>query len=72
MDFAVTNTCFYKINRKDSVSKHYLYKTPRAGEYRTGFIEGADFDEKRGVYASLIQYNKDTHVSLCMTWTKLD
>ena len=71
-NFNFTNTCYYKMNRKKEISKHYLFGEPEANEYKSSFIEGADFDEKRGIYASLVQYKKEDKTSLCMAWSKLD
>ncbi len=71
-NFNFTNTCYYKMDRKKEVTKHYLFGEPEANEYKCSFIEGADFDEKRGTYASLVQYKKGDETSLCMAWGKLD
>jgi len=70
--FNTTNACYYKMDRRKEITKHYLYGTPGAGEYKTSFIEGADFDEQRGIYASLIQYKKNDDISLRMAWSKLE
>lgn len=70
--FDQSNTCYYKINKNKEITKEYLYGTPLTREYKTCFIEGADFDERRGVYASLIQYRRGDYVSLRMAWKKLD
>ncbi len=71
--FANTNACYYKLNnRKKEVIKRYLFGEPAANEYKCSFIEGADFDEQKGVYATLVQCKKDDEVSLCMAWCQLD
>jgi hypothetical protein len=67
-----TNAVYYKMNRKKEVTKHYVYGEPKAKEYIASFIEGADFDEQRGVYASLVQCWKNDQVTLCMAWSHLD
>ena len=71
-NFNTTNACYYEINRKKEITKHYLFGEPAANEYRCSFIEGADFNEKNGVYASLVQYKKGDDVSLCMAWSRLE
>jgi hypothetical protein len=71
-NFEATNACYYKINSKKEISKHYLFGEPAKKEYKCSFIEGADFDEQRGNYASLIQYSKYGKITLCMAWSHLE
>lgn len=71
-DFELANACYYKINKQKEVTKHYVFGTPKLKESMASFIEGADFDEQRGVYASLVQYRRNESVSLRMAWSKLD
>jgi hypothetical protein len=71
-DFSVTNACYYKINNKKEVTKNYLFGTPAAGDFKCSFVEGADFDEQRGTYASLVQYKHNDEITLRMAWAKLD
>ena len=71
-NFEVTNACYYKMNSKKEITKNYLFGIPATDEYISGFIEGADFDQQRGVYATLVQYRKDNKVKLCMAWSRLD
>ncbi len=70
--FEHTNACYYKLDRKRVVTKHHLYGAPSQNEYACSFLEGADFDNKKGVYASLVQYTKEGDVSLRMAWVHLD
>ena len=70
--FDQTNTCYYKISRKKEVTKNYLFGEPAADEFKTSFIEGADFDEQRGVYAALVRCKKGDDVALRMAWRHLD
>lgn len=70
--FDITNACYYKINSKKEITKNYLFGKSSANEYKTSFIEGADFDEQRGIYAALVQYRKNDKVTLCMAWRRLD
>ena len=70
--FNNTNTCYYKVNRKNEITKQYMFGDPMAKEYKTSFIEGADLDEQRGTYATLIQYKRGEYVSLRMAWCHLD
>ncbi len=70
--FENTNACYYKMNRKKEITKQYVFGEPASGEYKCSFAEGADFDEKRGVYVSLVQYKKGEDVSLRMAWSHLD
>jgi hypothetical protein len=71
-DFGRTNACYYKLGRGKVVTKHYVFGTPAENEYTCSFIEGADFDAKRGVYAALVQYKKNDEVSLRMAWGHLE
>ncbi len=66
-----TNACYYKLDKKKNLTKHYLFGTPKRNEYHTSFIEGADFDEERGIYATLVQRTKGEYTSLVMGWVKL-
>lgn len=70
-NFGITNTYYYKLDRKREVTRHRLFGEATE-EYKSSFIEGADFDEKRGVYAALVQYKKGDDVSLRMGWSYLD
>jgi hypothetical protein len=45
---------------------------PLPKEYKSSFIEGADFDEQRGVYATLVRYKRGEYVSIRMAWVKMD
>lgn len=69
---ALSNACYYKVDRKHNVSKSFLFDTPLENEYCSSFIEGADFDDKRGTYASLVRYKRGSYVSMRMAWVKLD
>ena len=44
--FNTTNACYYRMNRKKEITKHFLFGEPAANEYKCSFIEGADFDER--------------------------
>jgi len=70
--FAHTNAIFYSISSKKEVVKHYLFGAPQKAEYKSCFIEGACFDDRSGIYASVIQYRKGEQVSLRMAWSHLD
>ncbi len=69
---AMSNACYYKINRKKEIEKAYLLGEPLTKEYKSSFIEGADFDAERGTYASVIRYKRGEYVSLRMAWVKLE
>ncbi len=71
-DFTNTNTFYYKLDRKKEVTKSYLFGEAARNEFKCSFIEGADFDEKRGVYATLVQRKRGDNVSLIMAWCHLD
>jgi len=71
-NFENTNACYYKMNRKREITKNYLLGEPGRNEYKCSFIEGADFDEQRGVYATLVQYKRNDETSLRMAWRHLD
>ena len=70
--FENTNTCYYKMNSKKEITKDYLLGEPGKNEYKCSFIEGADFDEQRGVYATLVQYKRNDNISLRMAWSHLN
>jgi hypothetical protein len=69
---ALSNACYYKINRKKEVSKHFLLGAPLNKEYKSCCIEGAGFDEERGVYAAVIRYKRGSYISQRMAWARLD
>ena len=71
-DCATANACYYKIDRKREITRHYLLGTPGNGEYKSCFLEGADFDEQRSLFASLVQYKKGDEVTLHMAWSHLE
>lgn len=71
-DFLTANAVCYKINRKNEVAKYNLLGDAPEAEYRASFIEGADFDERRGVYATLVQIRRRDYTALRMAWCKLD
>lgn len=70
--FHNTNACYYKINRKKEATKHYLFGEPQPKEYKASLIEGADFDEQRGTYATLVLYRRNKSTSLRMAWCRMD
>jgi hypothetical protein len=70
--FSATNACYYKMDAKKEITKHYLFGTPKPGEYKCGFIQGSYFDEQRSVFATLIQYKRGDEISLRMAWSHLD
>ncbi len=70
--FAATNACYYKMDRQKNITKHHLFGEGNTKEYYCSFIEGADFDEPRGVYATLVQYREGDKTSLRMGWSKLE
>ena len=71
--FTTTNACYYKVNNKRELTKGYLFGDPYSSkDAKCSFTEGADFDESRGIYASLIQYKKGDEISLRMAWGHLD
>lgn len=70
--FSTTNACFYKIDKQRNVGKHYLYGEPAVKEYKSSLIEGADYDEERGVYVSLVQCRKHNKTTLRMAWRRLE
>jgi len=69
---ALSNVCYYRMNRKKEITKDYLLGEPLIKEYKSAFIEGADFDEQRGVYASLIRYKRGEYVSMRMAWVTME
>lgn len=71
-DFLTANAICYKINRKNEVTKYNLLGGEPDAEYRASFIEGADFDERRGVYATLVQVRRRDYTALRMAWCKME
>lgn len=69
---ALSNACYYKLDRKRNLTKKYLFGDPMNREYKSSFIEGADFDEKRNTYVSVIRYKRGEYVSLRLAWSTLD
>ena len=69
--FEQTNAVCYRISNKKEITKHYLFGEPQKDEYLSCFTEGACFDEKRGVYAALVQYKQGDNTSLRMAWSHL-
>lgn len=69
---SLANACYYKVDKKHGITKDYLLGEPLIKEYKSIFVEGADFDEERATYASLIRYKRGEYVSLRMAWVKLD
>ena len=70
--FENTNACYYTLNKKKELTKTYLFGVPARNEFKCSFIEGADFDEQRGVYATLVQRKRGNNVSLFMAWSQLE
>ena len=70
--FNTTNACYYKLNAKKEITKHYVFGTPNRNEYKVSFVEGADYDENTGVYASLVQYKRGDNTYLKMGWSHLE
>jgi hypothetical protein len=71
-NFNTTNMFRYKITGKNVVSRDFLLGPPTDGSYRAGFMEGADFDESSGIYASLVQYRVKGYNHIVMVWTPID
>ena len=71
-DFTLTNTVCYKVGKRHELTKTYLYGQPGYKEYKSGFIESGDYDDRRSVYASLIRYMKFNKPEIRMAWGKLD
>ncbi len=71
-NFEQTNAFYYKMNSKKEITRSYLLGEPAKNEYKCSFIEGADFDEQRGVYATLVQYKRNDNTSLRMAWSHLN
>jgi hypothetical protein len=69
---ALSNACYYRMNKKREITKEYLLGAPMNKEYKSCFTEGGDFDEERGVYATLIRYKRGEYVSMRMAWVQLD
>ena len=68
----LSNACYYRMNKKREITKEYLLGAPMNKEYKSCFTEGGDFDEERGVYATLIRYKRGEYVSMRMAWVQLD
>lgn len=71
-NLAATNACYYKMDKKKEVSKHYLFGKPKADEYKTCFMRGSYYDERTGTFASLVQCKQGKDVSFRMGWSKLE
>jgi hypothetical protein len=71
-NFNLTNACYYKLDKKKELTKHYLFGESAADEYKTSFIHGSGYDELRGVFASMIQYRKGDEISFRMAWSRFE
>jgi hypothetical protein len=60
------------MDRKRQITKEYLLGEPLDKEYKSCYVEGGDFDEQRGIYASLIRYKRGSYISLRMAWVTLE
>lgn len=69
---AMSNACYYKLDRKRQLTKKYLYGEPMNKEYKNSLIEGAAFDEKRNTYVSVIRYKRSDYVSLRLAWAQME
>ncbi|GAA4462391.1 hypothetical protein GCM10023093_08880 [Nemorincola caseinilytica] len=69
---ALSNACYYKLDKKRNLTKKFLFGEPMKKEYKSSFIEGADYDEKRNTYVSVIRYKRSDYVSLRLAWATLD
>jgi hypothetical protein len=67
-----SNAVCYKIGHNKETVKYNLFGDAPEPEYKASFIEGADFDEQRGVYATLVQLTRRDYKALRMAWCKLD
>lgn len=67
----LSNACYYRMNKKKEITKHYLMGEPMLKEYKSCFIEGSDFDESRSRFASVVRYKRSGYVSLRLMWAKL-
>jgi hypothetical protein len=68
----LSNAVYYKVNRKKEITKHYLLGEPLVKEYKSSCIEGADFDEQRGIYATLVRYKRGEYVTMRMAWVNME
>jgi hypothetical protein len=68
----LSNACYYKMNKKKEITKHFLLGDPLEKEYKSCYIEGADFDAERKEFASLIRYKRGAYVSIRMAWVKME
>ncbi len=71
-DHQNTDAFYYKVNRKREISMDYLFGKQAPNVHICGLTEGADYDEQRGVYASLVQFKRGETITLRMAWRQLD
>lgn len=70
--FEKTNAFYYKIDKKKEVTKMFLYGEDINNKWLSSFVEGACFDEQRGMYVSLVRQHKHSGKnSLHMAWSSL-
>lgn len=69
---AMSNACYYKLDKKKEMTKKYLFGEPLNKEFKSSFIEGGDFDEQRGTYASVVRYKRSEYVSIRMAWAAME
>lgn len=70
--FDYTNTSCYKINRKKEIKRICLFGTPGQDESKYSFIESADYDEQKNLYATLMVHRKGTAYTTHLAWCKLE
>lgn len=70
-NYNLTNACYYVLNKKKQVTKHYLFGEPKLNEHKATFINSTSFDEKRDLFASFIQYKSGKDISFRVAWSKL-
>lgn len=72
LNFNLTNACYYKLDNKKNITKHYLLGLPKKNEYASALMSSAAFDYNRGTYATLVHYKKGDEISLRMAWARLE
>jgi hypothetical protein len=71
-DYNKTNAMYYKLSKKGTVTRSYLFDSPQGEEYKQAYTYSGDIDERKNLYATLMLSHKGAITSTHIAWCKLD
>jgi hypothetical protein len=71
-NFDKTQAVYYKLNRKNELTKAYLFGTPTAGEYMQAYPNSGSFNKRKNIYATLVLNRKTGKMNTHVAWRKMD